>query len=391
MSSAQPIHPFPARMAPEIALEAIRRLQPGARVLDPMTGSGTSLRVAGEHGADCLGFDVDPLAVLLSSVWNTPYDENSILSLGAEMLNEARQLPEVPILPWVDEETNTYIDFWFATSQKDELTRLAYCLHRADDPNTDVLKVALSRCIITKERGASLGRDISHAKPHKVRDTNDYDVFLNFQKSYEQISRRLQQRSIVRTADIRQGDARQLKGVAESSIDFIITSPPYLHAVDYFRGHRLSLVWLGYSLKDLRLLQNKSIGLEKRPDYVVDEELTEALLYKAGDFNSMSAIKRSHLHRYILDLYGIAMEMSRVLQKKGEATVVIADAWSGGTFVKNTQIFTNAALLSGLRISSYTERQIPANRRYLPPPEYLTDTDLDKRMKTEAVISFRKS
>ncbi|MCE7926424.1 MAG: hypothetical protein DYG98_25545 [Haliscomenobacteraceae bacterium CHB4] len=378
-------------MAPEIALEAIRRLRPGAKVLDPMTGSGTSLRVAGEHGGECFGFDVDPLAVLISSVWNTPYDEKRILEVGTEILSEARQLPDSLPLPWMDEETNAYIDFWFAAPQKNSLMRLAYCLHHAADPVVDVLKVALSRCIITKERGASLGRDISHAKPHKVRETNDYDVFINFQKSYEQIARRMQQKPLVQSAIICHGDARNLESLAASSIDFIITSPPYLHAVDYFRGHRLSLVWLGYSLNQLRLLQSRSIGLEKRPDGKPDEELTEALLYKAGDFNSMPGIKRSHLHRYAFDLYAITLEMSRVLKKDGEATVVIADAWSTGSFVKNTQIFTNAAMLSGLLVASYTERQIPANRRYLPPPDYLTDTDLDKRMKTEAVISFRKS
>lgn len=368
MSTIQPIHPFPARMAPEIALEAIKRLRPGALVLDPMTGSGISLRVAGEYGGVCLGFDVDPLAVLISSVWNSTSDENSIVEAGEHLLKKAQQLPAETILPWLDSETKSYIDFWFAEPQKSALIRLAYCLHESDSPEVNVLKVALSRCIITKERGASLGRDISHAKPHKVRETNDYDVFDNFKLSFYQVARRLQQYPIQQSAKVCQGDARRLESIKDEAIDFIITSPPYLHAVDYFRGHRLSLVWLGYALKDLRLLQNRSVGLEKRPDNTVDEDLTDALLYNAGNFNSMSPIKRSHLNRYALDLYGITLEMARVLRKQGEATVVIADAWSGGVLVKNTQILKNAALLSGLFVSTQTERQIPAHRRYLPPP-----------------------
>ena len=39
------IHPFPARMAPELALQSLGLLESGV-VLDPMTGSGTVARVA---------------------------------------------------------------------------------------------------------------------------------------------------------------------------------------------------------------------------------------------------------------------------------------------------------------------------------------------------------
>ena len=36
-----PIHPFPARMAPGIALDALGQSKTPLRVLDPMAGSGT--------------------------------------------------------------------------------------------------------------------------------------------------------------------------------------------------------------------------------------------------------------------------------------------------------------------------------------------------------------
>jgi hypothetical protein len=52
-----PIHPFPARMAPEIALEQVLGLSSEAVILDPMTGSGTVPRVATDHNRRCFGFD----------------------------------------------------------------------------------------------------------------------------------------------------------------------------------------------------------------------------------------------------------------------------------------------------------------------------------------------
>lgn len=64
------IHPFPARMAPELALSALASLKKGSIVLDPMAGSGTVLRQALALGHRAIGFDMDPLAVLMSRVCN---------------------------------------------------------------------------------------------------------------------------------------------------------------------------------------------------------------------------------------------------------------------------------------------------------------------------------
>src|SRR5436309_2882500 len=73
-----PIHPFPARMAPEIALQESARLAAGSLVLDPMAGSGTVLRTASEWGHRAYGYDMDPLAVLMARVWTTPLDPDEL-------------------------------------------------------------------------------------------------------------------------------------------------------------------------------------------------------------------------------------------------------------------------------------------------------------------------
>ncbi len=43
----------------------------------------------------------------------------------------------------------------------------------------------------------------------------------------------------------------------------IITSPPYLNAIDYLRGHKLSLVWMGQSIARVRNIRSTNIGTEK--------------------------------------------------------------------------------------------------------------------------------
>ena len=51
----RPIHPFAARMAPEIARRSLAAVPGDGKVLDPMCGSGTVVRAAVEAGRRCTG------------------------------------------------------------------------------------------------------------------------------------------------------------------------------------------------------------------------------------------------------------------------------------------------------------------------------------------------
>jgi hypothetical protein len=86
----EPIHPFPARMAPGIALDIVASEPKPIRVLDPMMGSGTVLAVARACGHNAVGIDIDPLAVLLARVWTTSVDVGRVEGRANEVLERAR-------------------------------------------------------------------------------------------------------------------------------------------------------------------------------------------------------------------------------------------------------------------------------------------------------------
>jgi DNA modification methylase len=79
-------------MAPELALEMLSGLSENSVVLDPMAGSGTVLREATELGHRAIGFDMDPLAVLMARVWTTPVPDAVIEQLGNNVVNQAKAL-----------------------------------------------------------------------------------------------------------------------------------------------------------------------------------------------------------------------------------------------------------------------------------------------------------
>src|SRR5262245_51049028 len=163
------VHPFPARMAPEIALDKIELLtREGATVLDPMCGSGTVVRLAAERGRKSIGVDIDPLAVIITRTACHPSWATNLVERAEALADRAWRLSgKLP--DWIkkDEETRSFVEYWSASPQVEDLSRLARVLIQAprkDDP----LRVAFSRMIVTKERGASLARDTSHSRPHKV-------------------------------------------------------------------------------------------------------------------------------------------------------------------------------------------------------------------------------
>jgi tRNA G10 N-methylase Trm11 len=389
------VHPFPARMAPELALQALTSLAPGKVVLDPMAGSGTVLQQARPLGLRALGFDLDPLAVLISKVSTTYIDPTEMTAASSRLLTDAHLLkPDTVELPWVDgdQQSEAFVDFWFGERQRDDLRRLAYLLSRADglgiNPEiADALRVAVSRIIVTKAARASLAQDTSHSRPHRVLTESDYDVFDGFTKSVQALRKRLNKIPITGQVDVKRGDARDLVGVDDDSVDMVLTSPPYLNAIDYMRGHKMSLIWLGFSLSDLTQTRSNSIGAERRPDSLFNEGAVQAIVDAMGNISALPNRYLGMTKRYALDLYKMLSEVARVLKHHGSATFVMGNSCLKGVYVQNSEGLIAAAELAGLTEVDRCERDLPNSSRYLPTP---TSGALSKRMRKEVIVRLQK-
>ena len=381
-----PIHPFPARMAPELASSSLETVPDGGLVLDPMCGSGTVARAAVEAGLRCIGADVDPLAVLMARAWITPVEPDEIRADAEEVLRKAAELDDEETERTPDAETARFISYWFAPRQESELARIATVLRRRESVTNDALAVALSRIIVSKEMMASLARDTSHSRPHKVSACNGFDVASGFRRSARYVAERLAPDRIVGSADIRRADARVLDGIDDASIDLVLTSPPYLNAIDYLRGHRLALVWLGHILAPLREIRASSVGAERALRETGDLQDPRRFV---DDLDS-SKITPRHLgwiRRYASDMSAVLCQLRRVIKQAGRIVMVLGNSFLRGATVDNARLIQELAETAGFRLENRDERDIPARRRYLPPPG-AGGSALDSRMRTETVLTF---
>lgn len=77
-------HTYPAKMVPQIANKILNKFGQNAKILfDPFCGSGTTLVEGKLKNINCIGFDLNPLALLIANVKTTRIEEN-ILNLYLE-------------------------------------------------------------------------------------------------------------------------------------------------------------------------------------------------------------------------------------------------------------------------------------------------------------------
>lgn len=392
------VHPFPARMAPELALNSLTSLKANSVVLDPMAGSGTVLRQAMSLGHHAIGYDMDPLAVLMSRVWTSRVDTNIVERELQSLLKESAAVDlRSDRLAWHDDETQKFIRYWFGDEQRKALTRLAVIMDRrrqascsdASSSALDVLQVAMSRIIVTKEQCASLARDTSHSRPHRVTLTSTYDVMEGFKRSAAQLIARLESNQSIAelpgTVNISLGDARAIN-LEDGSVDAIMTSPPYLNAIDYMRGHRLSLVWLGHKVSELRAIRSNTIGAER--SYDAECSLADEIASAMCNLEHLAPNQRKMVVRYAGDLEGMMRQAARVLRPGGIATYVLGNSCLKDIFIRNSDGVAQAGMHAGLDLVSIAERELPAASRYLP----ITKTgSLSKRMRTETILTFQRA
>jgi DNA modification methylase len=389
----KPIHPFPARMAPEIAFIETASLAPNSLVLDSMAGSGTSVRIASQQGHRAIAHDMDPLAVLMTKVWTTPINTSKLRIKASDIATRARALrSNATDLPWIDadKETGEFIDFWFDTPQRDDLRKISSLLVGDNRPLANAIRIALSRLIITKKRGASLAWDVSHSRPHKKRDTNDFQVIPEFLKSVEYVAKRLEDQPPPGNVRVSIADARELRNIEDGSVDAVLTSPPYLNAIDYMRGHKMALIWFGHKISNLRVTRGANVGSTRKPDADANAELAEILCEVLPAFDQLPDKEKGIVKRYALDMHAVISEIHRALRPQGKAVFVIGNSCLKDVFIQNSLLITTAAQRVGLELVRERERDLPPSRRYLPPPAEGGQADLNKRMRTESILTFIK-
>ena len=395
----RPVHPFPARMAPSIFRQRLCVQKKPMCVLDPMAGSGTAVVAARLHGHKAIGFDTDPLALLIARTWSSDIDParlrieaRTVLAIATDHFHNVTLKEAYPAN--ADGETRAFVRFWFDGMSRRQLAALSIAVAQVKNPTErNFFWCALSRLIITKQAGASLAMDVSHSRPHKVYRTAPIKPLKKFLYAVEAVLKGspFSNGQDLPQATVQQADARTLP-LGDETVDLVITSPPYLNAIDYLRGHKFSLVWMGYSLEQIRNLRSQNVGTERSLKSVLQDEYVRIAMKAMGDTGELSERLRGMLARYIFDMNAVLAEISRVLKPRAEMVLVVGDSTIRGVVIRNSLALTNLGRANGLTLRSSCRRPLQENRRYLPPPGKKDSGKLLRsRMREEVILTFAKT
>jgi hypothetical protein len=386
-------------MAPEVVWNELPDSDKPLRVLDPMAGSGTTLVTARLRGHEAIGFDRDPLAVVIAKAWVADVDILAFEKKAEEVLQRAliraEKIDADSAFPsGADDETKAFIRYWFDKRNRIQLTALSDTISRLHNAGLkDLMWCAMSRLIITKSVGVSRAMDVSHSRPHRSYRTAPVRAFDRFPYAVYQVLRACPFTNSEREnprATIEFADARRLS-LPSASVDLVITSPPYLNAIDYLRGHKFSLVWMGHSISELRNLRATNVGTEVGTKAPSDPLVIRALRAMC-QLSELSPRQTGMLRQYVRDVREILVEIQRVLRPQGKAIVVVGNCNLRDTFVTNSRCIELVAGLVGLKVTHVRTRPLPENRRYLPPPNSsAAGAALRKRMREEVILTLVKS
>jgi DNA modification methylase len=247
-------HSFAARMHPATAASLVRAMsREGATVLDPFCGSGTILVEARIAGRRAIGTDLNPLAVRLArlKVAPMPAREREALVEAARAIAafaDGRRLRKAGATRRYDRADVEL----FAPHVLLELDSIRAGISERNVPPSlrQALELVLSSILTKLSQRTS---DTSGAvAPRRLAPGFAARLFC---RKAEELSHRMADfESLLPPAApparVELDDATRLRSVGASTVDAVVSSPPYVGTYDYLAHHQARVRWLGLDVRE---------------------------------------------------------------------------------------------------------------------------------------------
>jgi DNA modification methylase len=271
-SNLHQIAPYIGKMKSTIARTLIETYSsPGDMVCDPFVGSGVVALECLIAGRGIIATDINPYAITLTKAKLTaPSTVVEALKKTAHYLDKMELLANKMVLDKIPE----WIKAFFHSQTLRELLALTKLLRQ----DREYFLLACLLGILHHRRPGFLSYPASHLVPYLLTRKFPRQEFPELYE-YRAVAPRLRKKIqrvyrkfpnidpvIPRKCELK--DATNLD-LPKDSIDVVITSPPYMNALDYARDNRLRLWFLGvtnYSRYDKRAANNcqKFLNLMKQ-------------------------------------------------------------------------------------------------------------------------------
>ena len=368
---------YPARFHPPVVAELLERYTlPGQRILDPFSGSGTTMIEAAARKRAAIGADVDPVAALISRAKATPLSPSrltrSLDLLVKRLIKWRRTDSECEDLKFSDIALEDFhhaiapfdlpaipnLHHWFRRYVIVDLLRIRHEIEKLDAPASH--RRFLLLCF------ASIIRAASNADPVPVSGLEVTAHMLQLEakgrivNTFALLDRALE-RSIAAMEEysttvawpvhvsVLNTDVSKLARYIRVPVDAVLTSPPYHGAVDYYRRHQLEMFWLRLTKSQqerLSLLQ-QYIGrphLALSHPYVALEELKSPSARRVySQMLRVSRVRAAAFKHYCVSMTKAFTELAKLLTPGAPALFVVGHSTWNNTSLNTSDLFVELA------------------------------------------------
>jgi hypothetical protein len=331
-------HSYPARLHATTARRLIEKLSlPRGRVLDPFCGSGTVVIEALLAGRRAAGLDANPLAVELAWLKShaaTKAELDALLEgarIAAEHADDRRTRKAGATQRYGREDTEL-----FEPHVLMELDGIKAGLGKVrHDFARRAGKLVLSAILVKVSRRS--GDTGTGTAPRRL--SAGYTTKL-FYKKAEELARLLAEFAarLPRNAEppfVKLGDARKIEAIKPSSIDLVLTSPPYPGNYDYLAQHAPRLRWLGLDADRFDAIE---LGARRHLSGLADGAAR---------------------YRWSSELGEVLGSMAKTLTPRGRIVLVIADTVIGKRAIYADDMLRDLAPAAGLEVTTIGSQARP--------------------------------
>ncbi len=409
---------YPAKFHPPVVQALLDRYtEPGDLILDPFCGSGTLMVEASVAGRPSIGFDVDPLSVLLANAKVSRFQPKALQDNADRLLKSMQSTQRSPTdyQRMMKKDISEALYGRAAAELSDEIPAIPNLLHWFRRYVTIDLAnirkcISLLPCSDNHRQFfdvvfASIIRNASNADPVAVsgleytahmrrrdeagRVVDPYSLFAAaLHKAIKAVTEYTKANRGGEPAEAFLGDATELGSYLADPVDAIITSPPYHGAVDYYRRHQLEHFWLGLTAsQDDRLqLLGQYIGRPKVPQsdrFVLDGVLATALAKEwESRIRDVSTERADAFKHYLVAMQKTFEGLGSVTKPGGPVLMVVGHSSWNSSQIPTTQLF---AEISRQWFDLEAVWWYPVKNRYMSYERHN-----DANIETEYVLVFRR-
>jgi hypothetical protein len=339
-------------------------------VLDPFAGVGTTLVQAMLNGFGSTGFEINPYAALASKAkLNSPKLNLEMFETYVRKYQKAASNRDACIERPAAFETR--IPFFSLSIEKQVLTFLDFLENIPEPEIANLFRVALGSVMVSFSNYTyepSLGSRpgagkplIDHADVQSIISGKLRDIISDIRWVKERL-RNVPTEGKGQVHDQDFLDSNEV--LAPSSVDLMVTSPPYMNNYHYVRNTRPQLFWLSLvsSRNELRKLEESNFG--KYWQTVRDNEPLDLKFDHPQLSRTLARLRQTreekgayggpgwanYVASYFNDCGRFCRTLKRVLVRGGVGVIVIGNSIIQGHEIKTDQALADIARQNGLAV-----------------------------------------